>query len=175
MKAVFIILLIFFALKSDAQTSDTINWRQDFKLKWDDYQAVPDSTSPYGAISACGITYDCTYAKNIPTCNVFCFFNKKLSWSKYKDNSPFINHEQGHFDIAELFARKFRRIIKSYKFNYSIVNSQLDSIFTKIGIEKKRFSELYDLETEFSRNTKKQVLWTKKIRFELNKLKAYKN
>jgi Bacterial protein of unknown function (DUF922) len=154
---------------------DSIHWSPFYKLKWEDFKAKPDSSSTHGAISVCSITYECTYINDTPYCKVYCFFKELRSWSKYKDLGSLLNHEQGHFDIAELFARKLRKSFSDYKINYNTVRSDIRSIFKKVISDRTAYDKLYDSETDFSRKNQIQIHWNKKIRMEIEKLDRYKD
>jgi predicted secreted Zn-dependent protease len=82
-------------------------------------------------------------------------------------------HEQGHFDIAELFARKLRKAFVGYKFNAQTVGKDIDHLFILNRQERTQMDMLYDKETDFSRNRKQQLLWNKKIKAELGTLQKY--
>lgn len=40
---------------------------------------------------------------------VYAFMNPHKSWLREKDNLGTLDHEQGHFNITEIYARKFRK------------------------------------------------------------------
>jgi len=82
-------------------------------------------------------------------------------------------HEQGHFDIAELFARKLRKAFAEYKFNAQTVGKDIDKLFILNKQERTERDVLYDKETNHSQNKQQQVLWNKKIKSELDNLKKF--
>jgi predicted secreted Zn-dependent protease len=81
-------------------------------------------------------------------------------------------HEQGHFDITELYARKLDEAIREYNFNPKKFKTDLDQIYKDIMDEKEDRQNRYDLETDFSRNQEKQAEWIKKIQKELMRYSA---
>jgi predicted secreted Zn-dependent protease len=84
-----------------------------------------------------------------------------------------LKHEQGHFDIAEIFARKLHKRMKEYRFNQSTYQTDLREIYSSITAEKEAFQDLYDNETDHSRKKDVQEKWLKKISELLNDLKDY--
>lgn len=156
--------------KSFAQ--DTIHWSPCYKLKWEDFQGKADSSSKFGATSYPGIKYSLSANEDSFNTKVFCFFIKSRSWVRIISTTGLI-HEQGHFDIAELLARKLRKAFADYKFNYQTVGKDIDKLFLLNKRERAKMDTLYDKETDFSRNRKQQLLWNKKIKTELDKLKKY--
>jgi hypothetical protein len=156
------------------QTStDTIHWQTDYKLKWEDFKGKPDTPSKYGAVSNPIIRYFLSANKDSFAVKVFCFFIKSKSWSIFKNNDTLLMHEQGHFDIAELFARKLRKVFAEYKFNYRTIGKDIENLFRFNKQERIKMDTLYDKETDLSRNGKQQLLWNKKIKDELDNLKNY--
>lgn len=174
MKIIFILfLLISFSASAFAQLqNDTIHWSPCCKLKWEDFKGKADSNSQFGAISYPGIKYSLSANEDSFNTKVFCFFIKSKSWVRVISTTGLI-HEQGHFDIAELFARKLRKTFSEYKFNYKTVGKDIDKLFLLNKQERAKADVLYDKETDFSRNKKQQAFWNKKIKTELDKLKKY--
>ena len=164
-------ILCFSFIKASAQ--DTIYWQSNYKLKWEDFQGIPDSSSRNGAISLPGIKYHLSANDDSFNVKVICFFIKSKSWSKFKNSDTLLMHEQGHFNIAELFARKLRKAYAVYKFNVQTVGKDIDKLFILNKLERTEMDMEYDKETNFSRNRKEQLLWNKKIEIELNNLTKY--
>lgn len=93
---------------------------------------------------------------------------------KFKNSKGLLKHEQGHFDIAELFARKFKIALDTANLNNNTINKAIEDILAKILAEKKAFDMLYDKETDFSNNVTNQTRWSKNILLQIEKLKDYK-
>ena len=151
---------------------DSIPWKSGYKLKWQDFRGVPDRGSDRVAITVSNIGYSLTYNSTSFTVRVKCVFEKRKSWTTTLDSLILI-HEQGHFDISEIFARKLRKAFKEYKFNATTVQADLREIFTRINSERRLYNQLYDVETSSSQNQTMQQQWNKKIADELLSLKAY--
>ena len=97
------------------------------------------------------------------------YFYPNESWYKPDICDDFIlGHEQLHFDISELFARKMRRKLRRTSFSDN-VKAEIRKIYKDILKELKDYQELYDWETDFSRNREKQLEWNKKITEALKK------
>ena len=124
-----IIFTLYFTTAYTQTISDTIYWSSCYKLKWKDFQSNIDTTSAYGAVSNPIINYKLRATEDTFTIEVTCFFIKSKSWSKFKNSDTLLIHEQGHFDIAELFARKLRKAFYEYKFNYKTVSTDIEKIF----------------------------------------------
>ena len=81
----------------------------------------------------------------------------------------FLVHEQLHFDISELFARKMRKQLSKKHFTKR-VKSEINAIYESILKELSDFQNLYDAETNFSRNKEQQLFWNRKIQEALKEI-----
>jgi hypothetical protein len=156
-----------------ASAQDTIYWQPDYKLTWEDFQGSPDTISKYRAISNSGIKYHLSINEGSFSTKVSCYFIKTKSWARIKNSDILLAHEQGHFDIAELFARKLRKAFAGYKFNHQTVSSDFNFLFNTNEFERDKVDALYDKETNLSQNRDQQLLWNKKIKTDLDSLKKY--
>jgi transcriptional regulator with XRE-family HTH domain len=156
--------------------TDTIYWSPCYKLKFEDFKLSLDSSSDFDAISNITIDYDITQQAGgkITAIKVFCFFNKSKSKTKGLDSSLLI-HEQTHFDIAELYSRKLKKIFSQYLLKKNLSLEEAQAIYSQIKNDYKKISEQYDLETDYSKNIEAQLQWNKKIRDDLITLAKYRS
>ena len=94
------------------------------------------------------------------------------SWGLHKTDY-ILSHEQGHFDLAELFARKLHKEMSNYTFNKKSFQKDLKKIYDSIMKERESTQNQYDKETNHSINKEKQAEWLKKISRMLEELKDY--
>ena len=86
-------------------------------------------------------------------------FNKNTSWCRKEYQSEtLLKHEQLHFDIAELFARKLKLAFSNYSYSRNYQNEILE-IFEEKKLEYHAMQRRYDEETEHSLNMFKQKEW----------------
>ena len=163
-----LILITLFALPlfSKAQDEDFVEWSPAKRLTWDDYLAKPSSSSDAAAITSTALGLEYHVRNNALTYKITCKFSKTRSWGKYKTDY-ILEHEQGHFDITEIFARKLENALREYDFNPKKFKSDLDQIYREIMGKKEELQNQYDVETDYSRNKEKQAEWLKKIQREL--------
>ena len=79
-----------------------------------------------------------------------------------------MSHEQLHFDISELYARKMRNRLASTSFTQN-VKAEVKQIYKEVLEELEEFQNLYDDQTNFSRDVEQQLIWNNKIEEALNK------
>ena len=167
----FAILLIFlYAISYTSHAQDTIYWLSKRKLTWTDFRGVPEGVSGPQAMTMSGISYGTSYGEKSFSYQVKCYFLSKTSWTR-SDSLTLLNHEQGHFDISELFARKLRKAFSEYSFNYLTAGEDLRKIYVDILQARNEMNNLYDKETDFSRDKKQQQIWSGRLKSELDKLK----
>jgi len=154
-----------------------IYWHER-KLEWKDFEYKPKELSKPSAITSSGIEFN-RNSNDIKSLNliVIACFNKKESWRKEKEiNVETLNHEQKHFDITEIFARKLRKSIKDTVFeNIVVAQKAINIIHKNIMKEWDIYQDKYDAETKHSIDKEKQLEWDKKIEDELIELKNFTN
>ncbi|MNJ90839.1 hypothetical protein D3C87_84790 [compost metagenome] len=164
--------------KNIEEGSNTILWSSNRKLTWNDFQGIADSTSKYKAHTYSQITTTLIYYNNDSIVyDMPCHFIVNKSWATNIKTDALLKHEQLHFDIAELCARKIRREYinhkmvdtkKTYKF--------ISDIFEKYGKKNQNsLNNFYDLETKHGLIKDKQKEWEAKIAKELKALEKYAN
>lgn len=162
-----------------AQDQPVIAWNESYILSWSDFKDNPDNKDRAVAITASGITFGFSIKQTETqvvsfTTNVLAHFYQEQSWYKQeKANIHILGHEQLHFDITELFARKFRYRISELKVSNSI-SSELKKLHNTIKKELTSMQDAYDAETDFSRNVEQQAKWQAQIAMDLVKLSIYK-
>jgi hypothetical protein len=161
-----------------AQTTkdSVILWSASKKLNWNDFKGKADENSSYKAITTTLILTDViNYSDSLLTYKISCFFKKLDSWTKLKTSS-LLKHEQIHFDIAEIAARRMRkRFLEHKSLKRDSINVMINSIMQKAVSERRLLNESYDTETNHSVNKEKQKEWEIKIANELKSLAQYAN
>ncbi len=113
----FITLMSFSFVKDDF-----ILWQENKKLKIQDFKAENKDTVKVnqqqflGAISAIRIEYS-SFQRNknsVPDFSIKTYFDPNESWMLLK-NDYVLQHEQIHFDLTELYARKMRKSVESLR------------------------------------------------------------
>jgi uncharacterized membrane protein YcgQ (UPF0703/DUF1980 family) len=151
---------------------DHIKWQEDRKLTWDDFKAAPLKIGNTAAMTTTHLGFSYSIKNGIVTYKIECRFEKNKSWGLVK-NEWILKHEQGHFDIAEIFARNLNKSINEYQFNKSSFQKDLDAIYKSVVAEKEKYQQQYDDETDYSRIKVKQEEWLKRIEAGLKQNKTW--
>lgn len=150
------------------QDEETISWSAERRLSWRDFIGRVPSNARAAATTASGITYHFSTSGTRDNMEVDfkidTFFFPSKSWYQPElCDKIILSHEQLHFDISELYARKMRKRLARETFTHKNVKSKVKSIYREILEELNDFQNRYDDETNFSRDLEQQSIWNKKI------------
>ena len=183
----FITLLSFSFVKDNF-----ILWQENKKLKIQDFKADNKDTVKVnqqqflGAISAIRIEYS-SFQRNknsVPDFSIKTYFDPNESWMLLK-NDYVLQHEQIHFDLTELYARKMRKSVESLRqkniTNISIYRKKIQ----RWNAMKEKASNQFDADNQdyyikigqkilFQKNPKQEA-WKKKVDRELFQYSLFKN
>lgn len=157
-----------------------MSWKDTYRLTWNDFKAKPKYNVNAVATTASGITFGFSIRESDTrvisfSTEVHAHFYPDQSWCKPESvNDHVLGHEQLHFDITELFARKFRKRISLLKTTNDVAK-RLREIHKNINKELAAFQDKYDAETDFSRNIEVQLQWEVFIEKELKILDYFKS
>ena len=158
-------LFLILGFSEKPNQKERIEWKGQ-KLVWADFKALPDKLSPQAAVTSTGIEYKLNIRNDSISINVVCYFRPDLSWVKNPTNH-LLNHEQLHFDITEYYKRNFEQqaralIRKSNSKDFPKLKTAMAELYKLKMNELYNEQELYDQETNSSRNIEMQNKWRKK-------------
>lgn len=159
-------------LFSQNDKEELLTWNPNRRLTWADYKAKPNPESDAAASTTTILGIDYNITSTSFSFKIESQFSKTRSWGLHK-TEYILSHEQGHFDIAEVFARKLNQKMSGYKFNKKTYQKDLRKIYEEVTDEKEEVQNEYDRETRHSINKEKQAEWLKKIAKMLEESKDY--
>ncbi len=180
MRFKYFILSILFLFIGTPSNEETISWQESRKLTWEDFKAGPDANSEAVALTASGITFGYsvkTSGRKIIgfSTSVEAHFYPDKSWYiSDRADDYILGHEQLHFDITELYARKFRQQLDRLVVNQNI-RTQMNQIHQAINEALTTTQKTYDEQTKHSIIEESQKYWENYIKDELDKLDQYKS
>lgn len=155
-------------------TGREIKWKSNQRLSWDDFKGKPDRFTYMDAVTESGIVFNWSCDWSGFHTEVFAMFDPGKSWVKRSSASAYLlEHEQAHFDITEIHARKLRKRLSELSNPCRMGSRGIQSIADKVYKESAAMQNLYDEETYHSKNRKKQAEWLKKISSELKRLERW--
>ena len=171
MKAFVILVFICSTMSSAYSQENFITWNDKNQLQWIDFNGPAKDSSNYDAESFAEVRYSYTF-NNFSDFKfeVNATFNRNTSWYRREAQSTsLLKHEQLHFDIAELFAKKLKAEFENFSYTANFKN-EIAEIFDKKKLQYHLMQEKYDIETSHSLNSEKQRQWEFAIREELKKM-----
>lgn len=182
MKNLLLVLSIFFTSFMYSQGNSTIVWEKSKKLTWNDFQGATDSINFGQAKTSYRIRivpeqvnvdeYD--NIQGYEKMTVKAEFDKKRSWSLAKFDTVVLAHEQLHFDIAELYARKIRRQFYKNILAKRKTYERFWSDYKVLWDECSKFQNKLDAETNHGRDKEQNKLWKQLVSDELRKSDVFK-
>lgn len=166
--------ILCFTLLTGAQN---INWTADKNLSWSDFAGEPNSSSQYHASTQSGVQYGSSWSGSggevTLAFQVFAYFDPNRSWVKpWKGTDRLLEHEQLHFDISELHARKLKQALSTFNFTKRH-EREVKVLFQENTDQRNAMQAQYDLETDHMVNREAQIKWEQYIHEELEKLAEY--
>lgn len=156
-----------------------IVWKEDVKLKWSNFKSKINNQRGNNVVAYtnCGWVYSVvksTNPKSPVKITIETVFNEDKSWKDVKHiNDYVLAHEQKHFDIAEVFARKLRKEVYEKIKTSGDYNKYFQSIYNKILNDYRKFQVSYDKDTKNGIDEEKQAEYNRIIAEELENLKSY--
>lgn len=166
-----------------AQSNDLkITWNEEARLTWDDFQGVPLEETPFHANTNTGLSYSWGLKGTSQSMeleyHVETFFYPELSWVQSDSkNDHLLKHEQLHFDISELHARKLRKLLANVDASKLNKDSKeyLNKLYQKVDKERSAMQNTFDKESDHSLNVEAELRWQQFVKQELDKFQAYIN
>ena len=163
---------------TSSTTTDVIYWTPDYKLTWEDFEGDPNYKHNYKDVAAMTVSgivdyRGCEDGKIIY--KIKSYFEKKHSWVKLAGrNDHTLEHEQIHFDITELYARKLRKALSERSFNCG-EEAAFEKFVNDFLKGWQQMQEQYDIETGYSNRHTQQHQWIDRVRQELKEYEAFKS
>ncbi|MGM1054929.1 MAG: DUF922 domain-containing protein [Bacteroidota bacterium] len=177
-----ILFLGFYGNAKSQHLEEKIPWEEGVSLTWNDFKAKSPENSKFKANTNTGITY--SWGLKIDNANkalkyeVNSYFYPHLSWIEQgSKNAHLLQHEQTHFDITELHARKLRKELFEIDSNELNQDTRkiLNDLYKTVENERSLMQKEYDRVTNHSLNKDPEVKWQKIVREELFKLRNFRD
>lgn len=173
------LLFLLFSFTAAAQLPENRHTWREQPLQWEDFQGTPESGNPFHANTSSGLSYSWSLKTSVAgqelNYKVESFFNPDLSWVKPgKESLHLLAHEQLHFDITELHARKLRAAMEEFDVRKARdVKQTLKALYQRIDAEREKMQRSFDAETKHSQEKEMQQKWQDFVKAELAKYSEF--
>jgi hypothetical protein len=157
-------------LRSDLARDHAFRWSAGRRLVWSDFQGSPPGEGPEGA----RISYTLYSAWRCRgqefEFRVLAAMRPRQSWVKtvvLNDNAQrrsVLSHEQTHFDLGELHARRMRQVFDGLRRPCGRSDGGLADVAQRLGDDEKAEQRRYDAETNHGLLAAQQASWTLQTR-----------
>jgi hypothetical protein len=157
-----------------ALPASKFQWNEHGRLSWDDFQgpvAPPVDEAAAATHCSIGFSTSCPVPGDKPVVSVFNTFYVDRSWVRPDAKlATILEHEQGHFDLCEIYTRKLRQRIGSINFTgytSAQMSKVLMSLYTEVSQDYEDRQQAYEQETTHGVNIPEQKKWSEVIACEL--------
>ncbi|MCD8741226.1 hypothetical protein LT679_11485 [Mucilaginibacter roseus] len=159
---VFFLILLF---KTSSVLSQEIKWQKDSLLTWNNFRGPIEPNRGVSAVVYCGMKYSYRYYPSVKDSGytakfeVYSYVDPTKSWSmKERECPPLLNHEQGHFNICEYFARQLKLALESARYTKK-VNEEVKAIYDKYELQLNKMHHVYDTQANHGADVHIQAKW----------------
>jgi len=151
--------------------STEFQWSEHGRLTWEDFRGpVKPLDDETAAATHCGIGFRTnSNAEGKPEIEVYNAFYVNKSWVRPDAHmQSILDHEQGHFDLCEIYTRKLRNEMSRFDFSVADVRGSLMSIYERVSDEYEARQQAYESQTAHGTISSEQKRWQNTISNELN-------
>jgi hypothetical protein len=166
-------------LADDLARDHGFPWSATRRLAWSDFEGEPPAQDDKSARTAYGLFYGWHCRGHAMTFSVITGFRRRGSWVKPlvhrnpAESARVLRHEQTHFDIAEVYARRMRRTFAALENPCGKSDGALHAVARDILEAEKTEQRRYDAETRHSLVIERQQAWERDVARLLESLDRY--
>lgn len=156
-------------LREDLTADSAFPWSAARRLRWTDFRGQPPSQGAEGAKTAYALFYAWKCRGETFDFSVIAAFRPRQSWVKVvivNDNaqsSSALGHEQTHFDLTEMHARKMRQYFNALPDACRKTDRELTALARRLLQEEKAEQQRYDAETGHGLRAAQQATWSQDV------------
>lgn len=163
-------------LRQQVVSQGLLVWSLQRPIQWSDFQGQPPMGGEGAAQTASSFTYHVECHDSAPAIVVMATFWPAQSWARpdIARRTPqgvrTLLHERGHFNISELFARRFHRAASETAGLCPGRTDSLAGLFDEQNRANTAMQDRYDRETVHGSDQEAQARWDAMIRASLDSL-----
>ncbi len=175
----YIVIAVLTVMAAGGQSPPRVlTWAQHQALSWDDFKGrARRTTGEPSAVTDTGFRVQLECREGALDIRVEVEFYSNSSWVKPARKSPeLLRHEQGHFDITELYARRMRKAIRDANIgceNDRRAEAAGKRIFAQLDREWEEAEKQHDADTMDGTDLVRQKEAAERIARELAALGGY--
>jgi hypothetical protein len=153
-------------LHDDLAADSAFAWSRARRLTWNDFRGRPPGAGAEVAKTAYALFYAWKCRGDAFDFRVIAAFRPRQSWVKtiaLRDTvlrRSALRHEQTHFDLAEVHARRMRRYFGALGGACRKTDSELTHLAEQLIDQEKAEQQRYDAETNHGLQSDRQAAWS---------------
>ena len=160
-----------------ARSAAPIVWSAARPLTVADFHSRPNPSERLAALTSTNIKAGAACRDFVFSGTVEATFEPSASWVRSPATMPaaLLRHEQMHFDLTEVHARRLRQKLVAFqaRANCEKLQPAFDNLTKPLYTEWDRDQNRYDQETNHGLNVVRQAEWEKQTQIRLEQLKAF--
>jgi len=151
--------------------NDTIIWQKDSLLSREDFKGRV--TKQWAGCCATFLMVEPVETDGNILFSVQAVFIKSKS-NIIQTSDYILKHEQLHFDICELYARKLRKMMTETDFKkVKNIQHEIQTMYNKVNMEFGKYENKYDEDTNHGENPAKQKVWSDDVAGQMKELDQF--
>ena len=156
-------------LRGDLAADHAFAWSARRRLAWSDFQGSPPSEGPEGAKTSYTLYWVWKCRGEVFEFRVIAGFRPRQSWVKaivLNDSTQrrtVLLHEQTHFDLAEVHARRMRRAFGDLDQPCAKTDAELRALAQRLADDEQAEQLRYDAETDHGLLGDQQAAWSRNV------------
>jgi hypothetical protein len=156
-------------LRDDMAADRAFPWSAGRLLAWSDFQGSPPSAGPEGAKTSYTLYSAWKCRGDVFEFRAIAGFRPRQSWVKASvlndstQRRTILRHEQTHFDLAEVHARRMRRAFGDLAHPCARTDAELSALAQRLAQEEKAEQRRYDAETDHGLLADPQAAWSRDV------------
>lgn len=167
------------AVAEQLARSQAIRW-SDRRLTWGDFKGRPGAEAGLiAAQTASTLIHAVRCAGSNFEFSVVAAIRPNESWVRLsllqsvEQNARALRHEQTHFDLTEVHARRLRRYFTELETPCAIPSDSLAEMAGRVAKDESIAQERYDADTDHGRNAPEQTRWERDVEERLAALRGF--
>lgn len=156
-------------LRNQMAGHDAVAWSATRRLSWTDFQGIAPTRGDESALTAYSLFHGATCTGRSFEFRVIAAFLPRQSWvrpavvANATTSSRTLRHEQTHFDLSEVHARRMRRYFAELFEPCMKTTEELGALAQRFVRDEGAAQRKYDEETGNGRVAKKQAEWEAEV------------
>ena len=156
-------------LRGDMAADHAFAWSAGRPLAWSDFQGSPAAAGSESAKTSYTLYSAWKCSGDVFDFRVIAGFRPRQSWVKVivlndsAQRRTILRHEQTHFDLAEVHARRMRRAFRDLARPCAKTDAELSALARRLAQEEKAEQRRYDAETDHGLLADQQAAWSRNV------------